>query len=610
MGVAFLGYQSTAHSLAAECHPTMDRLGSRSRAIEISEADVTLETNPVPSACKRRIVRTKGLIAPLAMSMAALLACGGAPAGGTRNSADAARSTLTAAPSSLAADGIASATLAVVARDVSGSALPGRTVSFAVSGSGNALSAVRPVTDAEGRASVTLTSTRAEAKSVTATLDQVELAPAAVTFVVGAPSALSSSLLASPTTALANGTAIKLTVTVRDATGNPVGGALVTLASNLPSTIAQPPPTDATGVAIGSISATTVQQATVTATFGTTVLATASVDFVTGITGGGGATLFATGMTAPQSGLILEGTTINPATGRPFRHLWYGDFTYGLCRLDPDVDSPGLHTVNSRTCMHFVFGAQFKPGELAFDPGPSTVVPGSNDIYAVDIHANTQGIFRLHYLPGGDSGHGVLDLVHQEILGGNPASSAGLPGCGIPGKVPNSAALGPDGALYVGFKRAGDIVKITSPQTEPLPCGNVSTVAFTGDQQKSFGLGWIGHDMYSGDGFSPFVIHNADQCTAVAPCHGASILAGRVPVPSAVISDQAYPTLTGQNVYFANPNTVTKIVLPSQQVATVGSGFAFVSGLIVDPADKAKLYVGDDLTNGFNVGQGRWWTIP
>ena len=84
-----------------------------------------------------------------------------------------------------------------------------------------------------------------------------------------------------------------------------------------------------------------------------------------------------------------------------------------------------------------------------------------------DLQANTQRAFsRLHYLP--DGGHGALDPLLK--LGGNAGVHQTLPGCGIPGNIPNSAVLGPDGNLYVGFKQSGNILRIVSPQTEPLPC--------------------------------------------------------------------------------------------------------------------------------------------
>src|SRR5262249_46026078 len=78
---------------------------------------------------------------------------------------------------------------------------------------------------------------------------------------------------------------------------------------------------------------------------------------------------FATGVTSPFGGVVLSGTAINPSTSQPYRHLWTGDIGgFGLCRLDPDMDSPAPHTINPHTCMASVAGANFLPGELAFDP--------------------------------------------------------------------------------------------------------------------------------------------------------------------------------------------------------------------------------------------------
>jgi hypothetical protein len=137
---------------------------------------------------------------------------------------------------------------------------------------------------------------------------------------------------------------------------------------------------------------------------------------------------FATNVTSPGGGVVLSGSAINPKTGTPYRHLWTSDQGgLGLCRIDPDVDTPGPHFINDGTCLEVVDGAVFKPGEFAFDPI-------FNDIYAVDLQANTQGIFRLHYIPTGSGGHGSIDILHTEVLGGNQLGGRqALPGCGIAG---------------------------------------------------------------------------------------------------------------------------------------------------------------------------------
>lgn len=329
----------------------------------------------------------------------------------------------------------------------------------------------------------------------------------------------------------------------------------------------------------------------------------------------------AANLTAPNSGVILNGSKINPATSLPYRHLWIPDHLAGICRMDPDVDASPIapntvnsYTINRQSCISFVAGASLKPGQLAYDPT-------TNNVYTVDLSAKSQGLFRLHYLPNGgtgslDIGHGSFDLINMEVLGGLNA------GCGVGGKVPNSANLGPDGNLYVGFKGSGNIVRIVNPSIESVPCGNFLTIGTTGDQRKNFGLGWIGHDLYGVDGFSPWVMRNADQCfTAIngnTTCHGTSIFAGLIPVPSAVISDQTYPAVNGSTLYLGTANSIVKAVIPQSSSALPSSldlawatGFSFVSGLIVDMVNSANpvVYAADDPTKGLGVNAARLWSV-
>jgi uncharacterized repeat protein (TIGR01451 family) len=332
----------------------------------------------------------------------------------------------------------------------------------------------------------------------------------------------------------------------------------------------------------------------------------------------------ATAVTAPQPGVILSGSAINPATGAPYRHLWYGDFANGLCRLDPDLDTnvpASQRSLNINTCIHFVANfVQFKPGQIAFDPA-------TNDLYTVDIQAKSDGIIRMHFNPSGgtsaaDAGHGIVDPVNSEVLGGFGN------GCGVAGNVPNSAALGPDGNLYIGFKRAGNILRFVAPQTEPFPCTNVQTIGTTADGRKDFGLGWVGHDLYGGDGNTPWVIHNADGCFTPAnnftPCQGLSVLGGVVAVPTVAMSDQTYsgspvcPTCavphSGTTMYFADGvSNVAKVQFsPSQVVnSTYATGFQKPSGLAIDARNTANeiVYVGDDGSGGLLAGQGNWWSL-
>lgn len=317
---------------------------------------------------------------------------------------------------------------------------------------------------------------------------------------------------------------------------------------------------------------------------------------------------FADGVTSPIGGLILAGTAINPDTGKPYRHLWTSDLGgFGLCRLDPDVDTPGPHTINPVSCLPFVAGVQFQPGELAYDPL-------TNDIYAVDLQANTEGIFRLHYLPDGGGGHGAIDPLHTEVLGGNanPVQQQ-LPGCGIPGNVPDSAVLGPDGALYVGFKASGNILRINSPQTEPLPCSNVQVIGTTPDNRKDFGLGFIGHDLFGGDGLSAWIMVGADVCLKPGmgntPCQATSILVPQTASPTYVMTDQLYPAMNGRNLFVGKPGSITLVDTLNLKVSLdYATGFQLLSGMALDPTNQL-LYAADDPTDGKVNAQGHWWLV-
>ncbi len=305
---------------------------------------------------------------------------------------------------------------------------------------------------------------------------------------------------------------------------------------------------------------------------------------------------FASGVTTPQGGAVLTGTGISPVTGKFFRHLWSADPVNGLCRLDPDIDSAGPHTINAATCLTAVGAIALNAGELSFDPT-------TNDTYAVD-QAGKNGIFRLHYLPAGDSGHGLMDTVNHEILG---------PNCNIAGNQPTAAALGPDGNLYVGFKRVGSIMRIISPQTEPLPCANVQSQVIlvnTADQ----GLGWTGHNLFATDKRITDIFINADAC--FTPIQGNTVCnpANFLTVPPGIMtSDQAYPSLNGTNVFISQTTSVTRFSTVTNTVTlNYGGGlFSTISGLAVDSTNAASpvLYVGDDPSNGLTPGSGRWFQI-
>jgi adhesin/invasin len=185
----------------------------------------------------------------------------------TPGAVSAATSTVSASPTSIAA-ATGTSTITVTARDANNNVIPGRTVVIAATGTDNTITQPLSVTDASGVATGTLASTVAESKTVSATIDAVGVTQtAAVTVTADAPSASLSSAVADPTSIVAGTATSTITVTARDASGNPIPGATVVLsASGVDNTLVQPAVTDLNGVTTGTIASTATGAKTITIT--------------------------------------------------------------------------------------------------------------------------------------------------------------------------------------------------------------------------------------------------------------------------------------------------------------------------------------------------------
>jgi uncharacterized repeat protein (TIGR01451 family) len=331
-------------------------------------------------------------------------------------------------------------------------------------------------------------------------------------------------------------------------------------------------------------------------------------------------------VTLPGSGLILAGTASNPTTGLPVRHLWYGDEDDGICRLDPDVDSsgtipgPGLgsHSVNIATCVGFPIAtpAAFRAAQMAFDPA-------TNTIYATDVGPSNQGLLRLHYIPNGDNGQGMIDPVNMELLVSPVTSVVACPPpndpiLGSQGTQADAVALGPDGNVYLGYKRGGHVVRVLNPATlNPSVNGacqsNVQVPIIgpdeaTNTQGHNFGMAWIGHTLFAGDNISPWELTNADQCLTAANgnvrCGPSGVNAPIQILASFVTGVQGGVAGDGNNLYFATLGSITRVANagnPATLAVTTnyGGSFCFISGIAADAADpQGAIYVGVDCAQG------------
>ncbi len=362
--------------------------------------------------------------------------------------------------------------------------------------------------------------------------------------------------------------------------------------------------------------------------------------------------------TAPVGGIILYGSQISPITNQPVRHLWVGDTNFGMCRVDPDIDtavaqmaaapagSPSPFSITITTCPFKLNGLSVTGGPMAFDPN-------TNKVYLTDEQTNAEAILRIGYLPTGDNGQGSLDLTTLFSMTGNITGSrlqGGTTGCpfpqdsttgatSIPLGRPNAAALGPDGNLYVGFKKTGGIIRINNPATADTTgfgtCDDfVQLVAATPTRAGGNGMAFIGNDLWGADPGGPFVIRNvATTCQAlsqIAP--QAPTCAGVRPAnntfaalaPTQVYSDQTYPYLNGNNLYFGNATddmwvgnisgggTIVKNPFePAGAFVLNANPVVNVNGVAADMTDPANvvMYSGDDPSGAALLGQGRWWMV-
>ncbi|HEY2360332.1 MAG TPA: fibronectin type III domain-containing protein [Candidatus Angelobacter sp.] len=359
-------------------------------------------------------------------------------------------------------------------------------------------------------------------------------------------------------------------------------------------------------------------------------------------------------VTAPASGIILSGTAISTFTGQPVRHLWYGDASNGMCRIDPEVDdpnltapSPGIGRFNNieRTCIGFIQAGGFAPQQLTYDAS-------TNTLYAADIPRTANGIIRMHYDPAGDNGHGTIDPIHVESLMGAQGTRNAAGGCpvvldprnGATPETMSSATLGPDGNLYIGWMRDGVIERIPHPATfdpsNDAECALIDAPIFAADARlgnggaagHTFGLGWIGHTLFGADNISPWFKENADQCLTPANGNkrcgptsaegiGTEILGAFAPGPQAgLVSDFTYngpnTTFPGNSLYAQTLGGAVRVINATdvQNIGVTpqfGGTFCFITGLSIDTTNLANetVFIGSDCTQGAINGAGAIWKV-
>ena len=232
----------------------------------------------------------------------------------------------------------------------------------------------------------------------------------------------------------------------------------------------------------------------------------------------------------------------------------------------------------------------------------------------------TQAVVDTKVTPS--TNRGVLRTVINPATGALVGPSTYIATtAGLDGNQPTAVALGPDGNLYVGFLKNGNVKRIVNPGSGSTQV--VQSVGNTPSGHAARGFAFVGNDLYiaSIDSFS--VIINATNPSCTGGCNATALSDGfSGAVHTGITSDGAGTVYFAVAGTFPGGNQVWRYV-PSTGFYTFvsqsgadrnganASNFSFASAktnmLALDA--NGNLWIGDDPSNATVQGAGRIWTV-
>ena len=192
---------------------------------------------------------------------------------------------------------------------------------------------------------------------------------------------------------------------------------------------------------------------------------------------------------------------------------------------------------------------------------------------------------------------------------------------GLDGSQPTALALGPDGNLYVGFLKSGNVKRIINPGVGTTQV--VQSVGNTPSGHPARGFAFVGPDLYIASIDALSVIHNATSNVCTGGCNAIVLNDGFSSVVHTGITSNGIDT-----IYFSVAGTfpggsqVFRYVPTTQMYSFVAQGgadasggnasnFSFVSAKtnLLDLDENGNLWIGDDSSNATVPGAGRLWTV-
>ena len=308
----------------------------------------------------------------------------------------------------------------------------------------------------------------------------------------------------------------------------------------------------------------------------------------------------------PGGGVVIGSSFYSGDGANGFRHWKPAD------PANPDPVDTGILVFDTDTSFSLGGGGLCiifcQVGQIAYD-GNQTVYVAAYD------HAKGQ--------PGSLTFPGVSRVSVDPVSGVVQWMGLLVPNAGLAGNQPTSIALGPDGNLYVGFLKNGNVVRIVNPAAnlnDPVQAKAqiVQSVGGSPNGRPIRSLAFVGPDLYLASSDSLSVIRNAVASTCLGGCNGVPIhdgLAGSSHV--GITSDginRLYVSVNGHGVYRYTISTgAMDLVSTGGADPNTGAAlpFAFVGGHsnLLQLDRLGNLWIGDDTSDGIANYTGRIWFI-
>lgn len=263
-------------------------------------------------------------------------------------------------------------------------------------------------------------------------------------------------------------------------------------------------------------------------------------------------------------------------------------------------------------------------GNLRLPVSPTTVPAtcGQMSIASGGAVYITQGVVDTRSTPS--AARGVLRAAVDPNTGAFAGSATYIATtAGLDGNQPAAAALGPDGNLYVGFLKSGNVKRILNPGVGSTQV--VQSVGNTPQGHPARAFAFVGNALWIASADALSVIPNAVSSTCQGGCNATVVSDGFSGVAHTGIaydgSDGLYFSVAG-NTTSPGSSQVWRMSISKGTFTFVSQGgvdrnganasnFSFVAAktnlLAVDPS--GNLWIGDDTSNGSAIGSGRLWTV-